>query len=230
MRDAWPAGIAATLVVVATSLASAPASAQEESADAPAEVRDAAAEPVDAQVEREEDARVAAQIAERQRLRPWHIAFGNLTWAATNVSTLLGFLQFNDRYGWDGDPLSTGCATGSPVVGDFCTGTPWPHAIAVTALTVFYGATFSIALAMPDPLDVGSGSSARATELTVHRALRWVTLGLIAVQIVLGAIVSNAGIDDFGTRRALAATHLAFGTATWAATTTMGVLGSLLAY
>ncbi|MDQ3034833.1 MAG: hypothetical protein M3Y87_20655 [Myxococcota bacterium] len=124
----------------------------------------------------------------------------------------------------------SGCASGSAVFGDFCEGAPLPHVVAVTSLTVFYGATFSIALVMPDPLDTGSGSGELAMRLTAHRVLRWVTLALIGVQIVLGAIVSNAGIEDFAERRALAATHLAVGTVSWATMTAMGVLGSLLAY
>lgn len=179
----------------------------------------------------EADAAIASALAERQRLRPWHIVFGNLTWAATNAATLLGFLHFHDRYGWDGSITGPACASGNPILGnDLCGGVPWPHVVATTALTVFYGATFTLALFMPDPLDVGEGRGDFATRITAHRALRWVTLGLMAAQIVLGAIVSNAGINDFDTRRALAATHLALGTITWGTVTAMGILGSLLAW
>lgn len=180
--------------------------------------------------EAEEDARIAEQIRERQRLRPWHVLFGNLTWAASNVATLLGFLHFHDRWGWDGDPASTGCASGSAILGDFCSGPPWPHAIAVASLTVFYGATFTIAAFMPDPLDAGAGSGERAQRLVAHRVLRWALLGLLGAQLVLGAVVANVELSDFGAERALAATHLALGATTWATMTAMGVLGSLLAW
>ncbi len=182
--------------------------------------------------ESEEDRVFAAQAAERQRLRPWHIAFGNLTWAASNLSTLFGYIHFADRFGWDGSPLHTGCAMGSPIFTDYCApgSVPVPHVVAVTALTVFYGSAFSVAAVMPDPYDVGSGTNDLATRITIHRALRWTSLAILLAQIVLGAISANVDLGDFGAERAMAATHLGLGTLSWAVITAQGVIGSLLAY
>lgn len=189
----------------------------------------ARAQPTD---EDEEDARIAAGMAERQRLRPWHILFGNLTWAASNVATLLGFITFHDRYGFDGNPLSAGCAGPSPIFGDTCArgSVPIAHVVAVTALTLFYGSSFTIGAVMPDPLGVGEGTSEHATEINVHRALRWTSLAIMALQIVLGAISQNVEFSDFGADRAMAATHLALGTVSWGVLTAQGIVGSLLAY
>jgi hypothetical protein len=182
--------------------------------------------------EAEEDAQIAAGLAERARLRPWHILFGNLTWAASNVATILGFVTFSDRYGWSGNPESAGCAGPSPIFGDTCgRGTiPVAHVVAVSALTLFYGSTFTIGAVMPDPLGVGEGPSARSAEINVHRALRWSSLAIMALQILLGAISQNVEFNDFGADRAMAATHLALGTLSWGVLTAQGVVGSLLAY
>lgn len=175
---------------------------------------------------------IAAGMAERRRLRPWHILFGNLTWAASNVATILGFIQFHDRYGFDGNPASAGCAGASPIFGDTCApgSVPVPHVVAITALTLFYGSTFTIGAVMPDPLGVGEGPSARSQEINVHRALRWTSLAIMALQIVLGAISQNVQFNDFGADRAMAATHLALGTVSWGVITAQGIVGSLLAY
>ena len=180
----------------------------------------------------EEDANIAAGLAERRRLRPWHILFGNLTWAASNVATIFGFIAFSDRYGFDGNPASTGCARSSAVFGDTCPAgsLPLAHVVSITALTLFYGSAFTIGAVMPDPLGVGEGPSARSTEINVHRALRWTSLAIMALQIVLGAISQNVEFNDFGADRAMAATHLALGTVSWGVITAQGLVGSLLAY
>ena len=191
-----------------------------------------ASEPVAVAADDEEDARIAAGLAERRRLRPWHILFGNLTWAASNLSTIFGFIAFSDRYGFDGNPASTGCARSSAVFGDTCPAgsLPLAHLVSITALTLFYGSAFTIGAVMPDPLGVGEGPSAHSTEINVHRALRWTSLAILALQIVLGAISQNVELNDFAADRAMAATHLALGTVSWAVITAQGLVGSLLAY
>lgn len=168
-------------------------------------------------------------LRQREEVRPWHIAFGTATGISSYATTILGFLTFNDRYGWDGDPTSTGCASGSPIFGnDACTGPPIGHLIAAATTTAVFTTTFVLALFMPDPLHVDEGPGERATLLTVHKSLRWALLVLYVGQVVLGAITSAADITDFGTRRALASVHLALGTVTMATMTTQGILGSIL--
>jgi hypothetical protein len=178
----------------------------------------------------EEGASIASAVRERENLRPWHMIFGSLTGAATYATTILGFLQYNDRYGWSGDPNDTGCARLDALLGmDGCDGPPLAHASLAGTATVLFGAAFTIALFMPDPLQASEGSSELATLLTVHKALRWVLLGLFVGQIVLGAISANVDAD-FETNRAIATSHLVLGTVTWATMTTQGVIGSMMAW
>jgi hypothetical protein len=223
------------LALVLAILASAPiASAQDLAPEQVALEAETPSEPAPsvAEEESEEDRVFAAQAAERQRLRPWHTLFGNLTWAASNLSTLFGYIQFNDRFGWTGSPSGAGCASGGAVFGEYCApgSIPVPHVVAVTSLTIFYGSAFSIAAVMPDPFDVGSGNNDLATRITIHRALRWASLGILVVQIILGAISANVDFGDFGAERAMAATHLALGTVSYGVITAQGIVGSLLAY
>jgi hypothetical protein len=176
----------------------------------------------------DDPAELGAALRQREEVRPWHIAFGTATGISSYATTILGFLTFNDRYGWDGDPASTGCASGSPIFGDdACTGPPIGHVIAAATTTAVFTATFVLALFMPDPLHVDEGPGERATLLTVHKSLRWALLVLYVGQVVLGAITSAVD-TDFGTQRALASVHLALGTVTMATMTTQGVLGSIL--
>lgn len=184
----------------------------------------------DGSVHEEENDRIREALEERNRLQPWHIIFGNLAWGATTITTLLGFLTYHDRYGFGGPENDTPCARGDPIMStDFCDGTPWPHALAATALTLFYASAFTTALLMPDPLDVGEGDGAYAQQITFHRGLRWVVLGLIIGQAVLGGIAANID-SDFETRRTLAGIHLSVGVATWLTMALQGILGSMLAY
>lgn len=203
----------------------------EDRADPPA-VDPAPVDPVDEdpiEAEPTEDpSELGAALRQREEVRPWHIAFGTATGISSYATTILGFLTFNDRYGWDGDPASTGCATGSPIFGnDACTGPPIGHLIAAATATTVFTATFVLALFMPDPLHVDEGPGEHATLLTVHKSLRWALLALYVAQIVLG--VTTSAVDtDFGTQRALASVHLALGTVTMATMTTQGILGSIL--
>lgn len=177
-----------------------------------------------------ENASTASQIRLREDLRPFHMIAGSLTGAATYATTLLGFLTFHDRYGWDGDPSSTGCAQGSPVLGaDLCEGPPWPHLVLSSTMSLFFATAFTIALFMPDPLGVAEQRTQMGTLLSAHKALRWALLALIVSQIFLGVVTAN--IDaDFDTRRGLAIGHLALGAATWATMTTQGIMGSMMAW
>lgn len=195
--------LAAMLVVVATSSAVAQAPAAEET-------------------------ETTHEVQRRERMRRWHIAFGNLAWAAANASTILGIIQYRDRYGAFDDGADTPCARGDAIVESACDGTPVPHAIAVTSLLSFFTAALSIGMAMPDPLRASEGPSRYARRLRRHKTIRWVLLGMMVVQTALGAISAN--LDSYSARRSMATVHLGLGVATWATMTTMGIYGSLMAY
>jgi hypothetical protein len=172
----------------------------------------------------------AAQIRQREELRPFHIAFGTSAGLASWASTVIGFLTFHDRYGWDGDPASSGCAQGSPLLGaDMCSGVALPHTILAATSATLFTTAFTIALFMPDPLNVADGRNELGTMLTIHKGLRWALLAMMVGQIFLGIVTANIEAD-FETRRGLAIGHLALGATMWATMTTQGLLGSLMTW
>jgi hypothetical protein len=83
---------------------------------------------------------------------------------------------------------------------------------------------------MPDPDDLDEGKGEFAETLRMHKFLRWVHLGGMIAQVVLGVIVANSeliGLDranDYGTLQALATVHMASGLVTWGALTWAGAL------
>ena len=178
-----------------------------------------------AEAERNEHAET---LARRQRMRPWHIAFGNLAWGATTISTVLGILLYRDRFGRFDDEGDTPCARGDAIFAGSCDGLPAGHSVTVGVLWASFAASFSIGLAMPDPLAMDEGDGKLAKRLRRHKALRWVLLGMLVVQTALGAVSVN--LDDFESRRALATVHMGLGSAMWATMLAMGTYGSLMAY
>lgn len=168
-------------------------------------------------------------LERRERLRIWHILFGNLTVFSTTLTTVLGILTYRDRYG-GGEEASTPCARGDTVLRQsFCTGTPLPHALGAGVLMLSYTAAFSLGLAMPDPLATASDRTTHGRRLRRHKALRWALLGLIVAQSLLGVVSANVP-EGFDARRNTATAHLALGLATWGTMFTTGIYGTLLAY
>ncbi|MEM9069313.1 MAG: hypothetical protein AAGE52_12440 [Myxococcota bacterium] len=175
------------------------------------------------------DAELSAELnAERQRLRPWHIAFGNIAWASTTITTILGVLQFRDRFGRFDSESNTPCARGNAIIPSACEDVPLPHAISATIALSMYTAVFSIGAVMPDPAGLAESPGTYGRRLRRHKALRWVLLGMMVMQTALGAISAN--LNDFETRRAIAGVHLGLGLATWSTMFATGIYGSLLAY
>lgn len=170
-----------------------------------------------------------AALERRDSLRVWHIVSGNATWFATTLTTVLGILTYRDRYG-GGEEGETPCARGDTILRQrHCTGTPLPHAIGAGLLTLSFAATFSLGLAMPDPLATADSDTGHGRRLRRHKALRWVLLGLVVAQSLLGAISANV-VDGFDARRNTATAHLALGLATWGTMLATGVYGSQMAY
>lgn len=188
----------------------------------PEEVESSEAEP-----ERTEE--FAAAMRTRGDLRIPHIIAGNATFGSMTGTFLLGWLHFNDEYGWTGDPSDTGCARGDTIMGtDFCTDPPWPHLIGSIVATTAMTAALTLSFLMPDPGLEYEGE--RATWLDVHRVMRWGMLGLLVAQMALGIVTANVDTGNFGDQRALAITHLAVGTVAYAALIPLAVTGWLLAW
>lgn len=152
-------------------------------------------------------AELGRQLRARQEIATIHRAFGIATWASMAVTAVLGWIQFADEYGFHGNPNDTACANGTAVLQEFCTGVPWPHAIAGFTTAALYFTTAGLSLAMPAPLEPSA-------DLELHKTLRWVHLATMLATAVFGVVTANLDVD-FGTRQALAIVHQGLGVATF---------------
>jgi hypothetical protein len=172
----------------------------------------------------------AAQIKKRNSIAKIHRPFGIATWAAMTVTVALGFIQYYNLYGFFADQGSNPCVEGNAIFGQGqCTGSPWIHGVAAGVTTVLYGTTFALSLMMPDPDDLSHGKGEFASRLRMHKILRWVHLGGMVAQILLGIVLANdvSGLDranDYKTLQALATVHMGVGLVTLGALTWAGAL------
>lgn len=163
---------------------------------------------------------LAEQLSQRRDVAQIHRAFGIATWISMLATSVLGFIQYYNLYGFFGGREDTPCVQGNAVFGqDQCWGTPWPHRIGWITTTALYSATFMMSFLMPDPLNSGDTNE----DLALHKTLRWVHLGGMVAQLFLGLAVANNwfGIDranNFEAQQVLASVHQLIG---W---TTLGVL------
>jgi hypothetical protein len=166
----------------------------------------------------------ARTLRERADVISIHKPLGIATWISMTATVILGGIQYHNLYGLFSSQGSTPCDEGSAIFGQGqCSGTPWPHLISALMTTGLYGATFAFSLLMPDPDGTGEGESDYASNLRLHKLLRWVHFGGMIAQIALGVLVANAdrfGLDranDYGTLQALSTVHMTIGLVTWGA-------------
>lgn len=170
------------------------------------------------------------QLRQREELGAVHRAFGIATWASMLATVVLGMIQYHNLYGWFGSLEDTPCVRGDAVFGqDQCWGDPWAHRVAAMTTTTLYSATFVLSFVMPDPLGADEGNGALASNLRMHKALRWVHLGGMIAQMLLGFAVGQNwfGLDranDFGAQQALATVHQLVGLATFGTLTAAGAI------
>lgn len=171
---------------------------------------------------------MAAQLRQRQQMGTIHRAFGIATWAAMLVTVGLGAIQYYNLYGFGGSISDNPCVNGDAVFGqDQCFGTPWAHRIAALTTTALYATTFALSFVMPDPL--GASEGAAGADLELHKTLRWVHLGGMVAQILLGFMVGQNwfGLDranHFGELQAIATVHQVVGLATFGVLTAAGAI------
>jgi cytochrome b561 len=170
------------------------------------------------------------QLRKRAKLATIHRTLGITTWALTGLAVIAGTIQWRNLYA--GGEGSNPCVTGDAWLGQKqCYGTPWFHALTGFGAGAAYFSTLGIALAMPDPDNAARGDSKYAKTLRTHKALRWVHLSGMVLQMVLGIVIANpklnGGLDranDYGTLKALSIVHLASGYMTLGALSWAGTI------
>jgi hypothetical protein len=171
---------------------------------------------------------LAAQIRQRQELGTIHRAFGIATWASMLVTVGLGFIQYYNLYGFFGSQADNPCVNGNAVFGqDQCFGEPWPHRIAAITTSALYATTFVLSFVLPDPL--GASEGAAGADLELHKTLRWVHLGGMIAQVLLGLMVGQNwfGLDranHFDELQAIATVHQVVGLTTFGVLTAAGAI------
>jgi hypothetical protein len=171
---------------------------------------------------------LAAQIRQRQELGVIHRAFGIATWASMLVTVGLGLIQYYNLYGFFGSQADNPCVNGNAVFGqDQCFGAPWPHRIAAITTTALYSTSFVLSFALPDPLGASQGPA--GADLELHKTLRWVHLGGMIAQVLLGFMVGQNwfGLDranHFDELQAIATVHQVVGLTTFGVLTAAGAI------
>lgn len=215
---ALPASAAPSLATVAPAFASVALADDDEASEG------AAAPKLDKQTYR-------LQLKKRARLTKIHRTLGITTWALTGLAVIAGTIQWRNLYA--GKSLEdTPCVQGNAWLGQRqCYGTPWFHALTGFAAGAAYFSTLGIAIAMPDPDDAAKGDSAYAKTLRTHKILRWVHLGGMVAQMVLGIVIANPKLSgdidragDYGKLRALSVVHMTTGWITLGALSYAGTI------
>jgi hypothetical protein len=175
------------------------------------------------------EARYEHDLRERTSIAKIHRVAGISTWISMGVTLLFGGFQFHNLYGEWADVNHNPCATGRGLIfgADQCYDGPWLHAITEGVTTALYFTTFTLSLLMPDPDHADGGNGAFANNLRWHEALRWVHLGGMIAQIILGLVMANARLDranDYDLLEALATVHMGIGIVTYGALTAAAAL------
>ena len=177
----------------------------------------------------EERVRYRQALRTRHELSEVHRALGIATWASMGITLFFGGVQFHDLYNFQGID-SNPCVTGRDVIlPEFCSGTPWPHAVSAGLTTALYTSTFALSLVMPNPDGDAIFEGEFGDRLRQHRILRWVHLAGMIAQLFLGFAHASHWFglnraNDYDAMQALAITHMGIGAVTWGALTWAGAL------
>jgi len=173
------------------------------------------------------------KLRKRAKIAKIHRTLGIATWAMTGVAVIAGTVQYRNLYGV---PLSTKLGDTPCVQGKGwpnqaqCSGTPWFHAITGFSAGALYFSTLSLAILMPDPDNASEGNSQFGKTLRTHKLLRWVHLGGMISQMLIGTMIANPGLtgldraNDYSTLKMLAGVHLATGYITLGALSYAGTI------
>lgn len=171
-----------------------------------------------------------AELKQRNNIASIHRAFGIATWTSMTLTVAAGFLAYYNLYGFGADVGSNPCVTGKAIGGDWgCQNLRVVKNSLAGITTALYATTFTLSLMMPDPDHLSEGKGEFASTLRMHKLLRWVHLGGMIAQALLGIVIANGpfGLDranHYSTLQALATVHMGLGLVTWGALTWAGAL------
>ena len=190
-----------------------------------------ASEPTQDAVEEATDEQLARRLATRRAMAEWMTGLGIASLGALVTTHVLGAVHFHDHFGFSGSYQDTPCSRGVAVMQEYCEGTFWPYTIASASSAALYVSTAMLGWFMPDPLAASEQPNARGERIRAHRAMRWVTSGLLIANALLGAFISLSdewfGMDprnDFEALQALSATRLGLGIASIGSLTAQGAI------
>ena len=179
---------------------------------------------VDASATPAED--IGALMQQRARNIPVHRALGIATGISMLGAASFGAIQYYNMYGFFAGRDDNPCVRGDAIFGQGqCSGRSWLHLGSGLLTAALYTATYSYSLAMPDPMNLDEGDSPYARNLRMHKILRWVHLGGMIAQVVMGFVISGSerlGLnraDDYNTLRTLSTIHMGIGAVTLGALT-----------
>jgi hypothetical protein len=210
-----------SLDVSARTAAEVQASEPRVSADGPA---------ADTSSDNSEQAQYKRDLKRRDDIAGVHRAFGVTTWASMTLTVAFGVMSYYNLYGFGANQGSNPCVTGHAIGGDGgCNTMQALHGISAGLTTALYATTFTLSLMMPDPDDLASGKGDFAKTLRLHKTLRWVHLGGMIAQALIGIVIANnwLGLDranNYKALQTLATVHLASGVITYGALTWAGAL------
>jgi hypothetical protein len=170
------------------------------------------------------------ELKRRDSLAAIHRTFGIATWVAMTATVAVGTIAYYNLYGFGASQGSNPCVTGHAIGGDGgCSSMRTIKDYAAGVTTALYATTFTLSLMMPDPDNLSEGKGQFASTLRLHKALRWVHLGGMIAQAILGIVIANPalGLDranHYGTLQVLGGVHMATGLITWGALTWAGAL------
>lgn len=172
-----------------------------------------------------------AEMRQRNDIAAVHRTLGVATWGAMTAAVVLGTIQYYNLYGFFAGQGDNPCVEGTAIFGQGqCSGTPWPHLLSAGVTTALYATTHALSQLMPDPDNLSEGKGEFASTLRMHKLLRWIHLGGMVAQAVLGIIIANPGLvgmdrtNDYGTLQGLATVHWGVGLVTYGALTWAGTL------
>jgi hypothetical protein len=168
---------------------------------------------------------VVDPVGRRQTLMDASLGLQVATTVVSLTGAILASAHYGDNYGGHDEYMQTACARQqNAAMPDLCAGeAPWPQILAESVSSSLSLTTTILSAFVPRTESISSADASRQDRFRIFEATRWVGLGMHAVQLLAGILITNAvgfgwadQAKDFDTLNGLHAAHLAFSYATTA--------------